>query len=41
VAPKKFFTWEEVDALDWGRYNEQVRFLARSSANNEDIYRRS
>ena len=28
VAPKKFLTWEEVDAFDWGRYNEQVRFLA-------------
>lgn len=28
VAPKKFLTWEEVDSLDWGRYNEQVRFLA-------------
>jgi integrase len=26
--PKKFLTWEEVDALDWGRYNNQVRFLA-------------
>jgi len=28
VAPKKFLTWDEVNALDWGRYNEQVRFLA-------------
>jgi len=28
IAPKKFLTWEEVNALDWGRYNEQVRFLA-------------
>lgn len=28
MTPKKFLTWEEVDALDWGRYNEQVRFLA-------------
>jgi integrase len=28
VAPRKFLTWEEVDALDWGRYNEQIRFLA-------------
>ena len=28
VSQKKFLTWEEVDALDWGRYNEQVRFLA-------------
>jgi len=25
---KKFLTWEEVDALDWGRYNNQIRFLA-------------
>lgn len=28
VASKKFLPWEEVDALDWGRYNEQIRFLA-------------
>lgn len=28
IAPKKFLTWEEVDSLDWGRYNSQVRFLA-------------
>jgi integrase len=28
VAPKKFLTWEEVNTLDWGRYNEQIRFLA-------------
>jgi integrase len=28
IAPRKFLTWEEVDALDWGRYNEQIRFLA-------------
>ncbi len=28
VTPKKFLTWNEVDALDWGRYNEQIRFLA-------------
>jgi integrase len=26
--PKKFLTWEEVNALDWGRYNNQVRFVA-------------
>jgi integrase len=28
IAPKKFLTWDEIDALDWGRYNEQIRFLA-------------
>ena len=28
IADKKFLTWDEVDAVDWGRYNEQVRFLA-------------
>jgi integrase len=28
IAPKKFLTWDEVNALDWGRYNDQVRFLA-------------
>ena len=28
VATRKFLTWEEVDALDWGRYNNQIRFLA-------------
>jgi integrase len=25
---RKFLTWEEVDSLDWGRYNNQIRFLA-------------
>ena len=28
ITPKKFLTWEEVDLLDWGRYNNQIRFLA-------------
>ncbi len=28
IVPKKFLTWEEVDSLDWGRYNNQIRFLA-------------
>jgi len=28
IAPRKFLTWEEVDAIDWGRYNLQIRFLA-------------
>ena len=26
--PRHFLTWEEVDSLDWGRYNNQIRFLA-------------
>jgi integrase len=27
--PKRvFLTWDQVNALDWGRYNDQVRFLA-------------
>ena len=26
--PRHFLTWEEVDAKDWGRYNNQIRFLA-------------
>jgi integrase len=25
---KKFLTWDEVNTLDWGRYNNQIRFLA-------------
>jgi integrase len=25
---RKFLTWDEVDALDWGSYNNQIRFLA-------------
>lgn len=25
---KNFFAWDEVNALDWGRYNNQIRFLA-------------
>ena len=28
IQSKKFLTWDEVNTLDWGRYNEQVRFLA-------------
>lgn len=28
VKPKHFLTWEEVNRLDWGRYNNQIRFLA-------------
>lgn len=28
VQSKKFLTWEEVNSLDWGRYNQQIRFLA-------------
>jgi len=28
ISEKKFLTWEEVDARNWGRYNEQIRFLA-------------
>lgn len=25
---RKFLTWDQINALDWGKYNEQVRFLA-------------
>ena len=28
VKDRKFLTWAEVDERDWGRYNEQIRFLA-------------
>ena len=28
VSDRKFLTWEEVNSKDWGRYNEQIRFLA-------------
>ena len=28
ISEKKFLTWPEVDAKDWGRYNNQIRFLA-------------
>jgi integrase len=28
ITPKKFLTWEEVNNLDWGKYNQQIRFLA-------------
>lgn len=28
IAPKKFLTWQEINSLDWGRYNNQIRFLA-------------
>ena len=28
IAQKKFLTWEEVNSLEWGKYGEQIRFLA-------------
>ena len=28
ISEKKFLTWEEVDSRAWGRYDEQIRFLA-------------
>ena len=28
LTDKKFYTWEEVDARSWGRYDDQIRFLA-------------
>jgi integrase len=29
AEPKRtFLTWDQVNSLDWGRYNDQVRFLA-------------
>jgi integrase len=28
ISEKKFLTWEEVDSKSWGRYDEQIRFLA-------------
>jgi integrase len=28
ITPKKFLTWQEIDSLDWGKYNNQIRFLA-------------
>lgn len=28
VKERKFLTWEQVNERDWGRYNDQVRFLA-------------
>lgn len=28
VKQKPFLTWEEINQIDWGRYNNQIRFLA-------------
>lgn len=28
VAPRKFLTWEQLDALSFGKYTTQVRFMA-------------
>jgi integrase len=28
VQQKPFLTWEQVNDVDWGRYNNQIRFLA-------------
>ena len=28
VTTRKFLTWDEVNSLQWGRYNNQIRFLA-------------
>ena len=28
LSDRKFLTWDEVDSRSWGRYDEQIRFLA-------------
>ena len=28
VAPRRFLTWEEIDRINFGKWNHQVRFLA-------------
>lgn len=28
VSQKKFLTWDEINSLSWGRYDNQIRFLA-------------
>lgn len=28
ITPRKFLTWDEIDSKNWGRYNDQIRFLA-------------
>lgn len=28
IKERKFFTWEEVNQLDWGKYGNQIRFLS-------------
>lgn len=28
VKPRRFLTWEELNAIDFGKYNSQIRFLA-------------
>jgi len=28
VAPRKFLTWEEIDKINFGKWNQQIRFLA-------------
>ena len=28
VKPRKFLTWEQLEAIDFGKYNSQIRFLA-------------
>jgi integrase len=28
VSPRRFLTWEEVDRINFGKYNTQIRFLA-------------
>lgn len=28
LSEKKFLTWDEVNSRSWGRYDEQIRFLA-------------
>jgi integrase len=28
MKPKKFLTWDEVNQMDWGKYENQIKFLA-------------
>ena len=28
VAPRRFLTWEEIDVINFGKWNHQIRFLA-------------
>lgn len=28
ISQKKFLTWDEINSLKWGRYDNQIRFLA-------------
>lgn len=28
ISPRKFLTWEQIESMNWGKYSDQVKFMA-------------